>query len=186
MSQGKVPAQIPEQVGSPDKAGAVGLEVGGVHSSPLGRRDAACSRAMLRDEGAGNGSQEIITPRRFGRLNARSTARPRRQPNALRRSDSESRIREIRPSGLMSGRDRQSRTNKCGWFNLVHPVPAYSTPEFRSGSLRLRQEEWHWSASGGSGAAMQTETQPARPVHQQSGWTAEEVCPITCQWLSTF
>src|SRR2546428_12922670 len=47
--------------------------------------------------------------------------------NAQAEPDSESRIREIRPSGLMRGRNRSLRTNNCGRFNLVHPVPAYST-----------------------------------------------------------
>jgi len=104
MSMGQPKTQPAIQAGSSGKAAAVGSEVGGVHSSPIGRRDAACSHASLRGAGAGNGSKEIITPQCFGSPDARSTARPRLQPNASRRSDSESRIREIRPSGLMRGR----------------------------------------------------------------------------------
>src|SRR2546428_1449357 len=50
--------------------------------------------------------------------------------NAQAEPDSESRIREIRPSGLMRGRNRSLRTNNCGRFNLVHPVPAYSTTAY--------------------------------------------------------
>jgi len=85
MSQGKVPTQTPEQVGLPDKAGGVGLEVGGVHSSEAGnwldlwarspearaalketaRRNAACLDATQRSKGAGDGSQEIPTPEKL-------------------------------------------------------------------------------------------------------------------------
>src|SRR5437667_1311263 len=104
MSEGLPNTQPATQAGPSSEVAAVGSEVGGVHSSPLGRRDAACSHAPLRSAGAGNGSQEITTPPCFGSSNARSAAGPRRPPNALRRSDSESRIREIRPSGLMRGR----------------------------------------------------------------------------------
>src|SRR5438128_1709546 len=104
MSEGLPNTQPATQAGPSSEVAAVGPEVGGVHSSPLGRRDAACSHAPLRSAEAGNGSQEITTPQCFGSSNARSAAGPRRPPNALRRSDSESRIREIRPSGLMRGR----------------------------------------------------------------------------------
>ena len=104
MSEGLPNTQPATQAGPSSEVAAVGPEVGGVHSSPLGRRDAACSHAPLRSAEAGNGLQEITTPQCFGSSNARSAAGPRRPPNALRRSDSESRIREIRPSGLMRGR----------------------------------------------------------------------------------
>jgi RNA-directed DNA polymerase len=88
MSQGKEPTQVPEQVGTPDKAGDVGLEVGGVHSSEDGtwldlwamspqtraalketaRRNAACLDAKQRSEGAGDGSKEIKTPEKLQKL----------------------------------------------------------------------------------------------------------------------
>ena len=75
------------QAGSPGEAAGVGPAVGGVRSSDehnwldlwamnpetraylrTARRDAACSHASLRREGAGDGSQEITTPEKLRHL----------------------------------------------------------------------------------------------------------------------
>lgn len=87
MSEATSQAQGPEQAGSPGKAGRVGVEVGGVHSSEdlswldlfalssetrswlkEAQRDAACMEATLRSKGAGDGSQEITTPEKLRKL----------------------------------------------------------------------------------------------------------------------
>src|SRR5438876_4630032 len=120
MSEGLPNTQPATQAGPSSEVAAVGPEVGGVHSSPLGRRDAACSHAPLRSAEAGNGLQEITTPQCFGSSNARSAAGPRRPPNALRRSDSESRIREIRPSGLMRSEERRVGKECRSLWRLEH------------------------------------------------------------------
>jgi len=79
--------QPAEQAGPPGKAVGVGLEVGGVHISDDSswldlwalnpetrtylkstRRDAACPPATQRSKGAGDGSQEIITPQKLWKL----------------------------------------------------------------------------------------------------------------------
>src|SRR5712692_7253345 len=72
MSAEPTKAQRAAQAGSPGEAVAVGLEVGGVHSNG-GRvrpspRDAACSHARQRSEGAGDGSQEITTLQKLRKL----------------------------------------------------------------------------------------------------------------------
>src|SRR5215472_9185491 len=96
MSQEQSRVRTDAQAGNPGKAAAVGPEVGGVRSnddqnwvdlwalSPEYRRqlrevtrDAACSQALPRSKGAGDGSQEITTPESFGNSNARSIAKPR-------------------------------------------------------------------------------------------------------------
>jgi hypothetical protein len=51
--------------------------------------------------------------------------------NATAERGLESRIREIRPSGLMRGRSWRQRTDHYGRFNLQPPAPAYSTTEFQ-------------------------------------------------------
>jgi len=87
MSAEKSQAQSTSQAGSSGEAAGVGPAVGGVHSSAeLGwldlwglspetrahlatvRRDAACSHASSRREGAGDGSQEITTPEKLRHL----------------------------------------------------------------------------------------------------------------------
>src|SRR5690348_3852487 len=87
MSAEQSKAQPVVQAGSPGEAAVVGLEVGGVHSKDelnwldlwglnpqtraylkSYRRDAACSHALQRSEGAGDGSQEIITPTKLQKL----------------------------------------------------------------------------------------------------------------------
>ena len=87
MSQEQSKAQPDAQAGRPGKAAAVGSEVGGVRSnddqnwvdlwalSPEYRRqlrevarDAACSHALPRSKGAGDGSQEITTPQKLRKL----------------------------------------------------------------------------------------------------------------------
>src|SRR4029077_13759141 len=88
MREGKPKTQPVAQAGSPGEAAAVGSEVGGVHSSQDGswvdlwalsaetraclksvwRRNAACSHARQRSEGAGDGSPEITTPQKLRKL----------------------------------------------------------------------------------------------------------------------
>jgi group II intron reverse transcriptase/maturase len=87
MSQEPFKTQTDAQAGKAGEAAAVGSEVGGVHSndelswldlwtlSPQERvrlkevgRDAACSHARQRSEGAGDGSQEITTPQKLQKL----------------------------------------------------------------------------------------------------------------------
>ncbi len=77
MSEEQTKTQPIAQAGSSGEAAAVGSKVGGVNSSSIGRRDAACSHAPQKSKGAGNGSKEIITPKRFGSSNTRCIARPR-------------------------------------------------------------------------------------------------------------
>lgn len=87
MSTEQSKAQPVAQAGPPGEAAAVGSEVGGVHSKDdwswldlwalnpesraylkSARRDAACPHARQRSEGAGDGSQEIITPAKLRKL----------------------------------------------------------------------------------------------------------------------
>lgn len=87
MSREQPKAQPATQAGSPGEAATVGSEVGGVHNkddtswidlwalSPemraylkSFRRDAACSHAPQRSEGAGDGSKEITTPEKLRKL----------------------------------------------------------------------------------------------------------------------
>jgi len=174
MSQEQSRVRTDAQAGNPGKAAAVGPEVGGVRSnddqnwvdlwalSPEYRRqlrevtrDAACSQALPRSKGAGDGSQEITTPEKLRKLQRALYRKAKAEPSyrfwslyseltrrdllehalrlvvanggapgvdgqtidsimatperaveteCLRRSDPESRIREIRSSGLMRGR----------------------------------------------------------------------------------
>jgi group II intron reverse transcriptase/maturase len=87
MSEDKTQAQSAAQAGSTGEAAGVGSAVGGVRSSDehnwldlwamnpetraylrTARRDAACSQASSRREGAGDGSQEITTPEKLRHL----------------------------------------------------------------------------------------------------------------------
>lgn len=87
MSQGKEPAQPAAQAGLSGEAAGVGSAVGGVRSSDdlnwldlwalspemraylkTARRDAACSQASSRREGAGDGPQGITTPAKLRHL----------------------------------------------------------------------------------------------------------------------
>src|SRR2546428_11544215 len=87
MSAEPTKAQRAVQTGSSGEAAAVGLEVGGVHNKDdlrwldlwalnpetraylkAYRRNAACSHAQQRSEGAGDGSQEITTPEKLQKL----------------------------------------------------------------------------------------------------------------------
>src|SRR6266403_2492341 len=126
MSEGKTRTQSSEQAGTPGKAEGVGLEVGVLRSSKeapvmgIERRRGTCS-----DVSRGT----------WPKAPQGDTPRGRKVPdtdsgcggNAKVEPDSESRIREIRPSGLMRGRSRELRTDNCGLFNLIQPAPAYST-----------------------------------------------------------
>src|SRR5439155_194300 len=87
MSAEPIKAQRATQAGSSGEAVAVGLGVGGVHNKDdlswldlwalnpetraylkAYRRNAACSHAQQRSEGAGDGSPEIITPQKLRKL----------------------------------------------------------------------------------------------------------------------
>jgi RNA-directed DNA polymerase len=87
MSQEANQTRTDAQAGTPGKAAAVGPEVGGVHSNdelswvdlwtlrPQDRanlkeiaRNAACSHAWQRSQGAGDGSREITTPQKLRKL----------------------------------------------------------------------------------------------------------------------
>ena len=87
MSASRPQTQSVAQAGSPGKAAGVGSAVGGVHSSDehnwldlwalnpetraylrSARRDAACSHASSRREGAGDGPQGITTPEKLRHL----------------------------------------------------------------------------------------------------------------------
>jgi group II intron reverse transcriptase/maturase len=87
MNEGQPKTQPTVQAGSTGEAAAVGLEVGGVHSNDeaswldlwvlnpetraylkAARRNAACSHARQRSEGAGDGSKEIATPQKLQKL----------------------------------------------------------------------------------------------------------------------
>ncbi len=87
MSEEPTKAQPVAQAGSPGEATTVGREVGGVHNKDdlswldlwalnpetraylkSYRRDAACSHAPQRSQGAGDGSKEITTPPKLRKL----------------------------------------------------------------------------------------------------------------------
>src|SRR2546425_1145956 len=129
MSEGQPKAQPGAQAGSSGEAAGVGLEVGVLRS----REEAPVMGAERR-----RGTCSDVSRGTWPKAPQGDTPRGRKVPdtdcdlggNAQAEPDSESRIREIRPSGLMRGRNRSLRTNNCGRFNLVHPVPAYSTTGF--------------------------------------------------------
>jgi len=126
MSQEQSKTQLAAQAGSPGKTAAVGLEVGVLRSSEetpvtgAERRRDTCPDVS---SGTWPKAPQGDKPRRRKVPNADCGY----GGNAQAELDSESRIREIRPSGLMRGRNRRFRTNNYGRFNLLHPVPAYST-----------------------------------------------------------
>src|SRR5215472_11216072 len=128
MNEGQLKIQPDVQTGSSGEAEVVGREVGVSRSSEeapvmgVERRRGTCpdvSRGTRPKAPQGDTLRGRKVP------NTGSS----RGGNAKAELDSESRIREIRPSGLMRGRNRK-RTNNIGWFNLFNPVPAYSTPGF--------------------------------------------------------
>lgn len=100
MSEGNPKTQSDAQAGAPGKAAGVGLEVGGVHSNDeasgldlwalapetraylkaTARRNAACSHAPPRSEGAGDGSQEITTPEKLRKLQRALYRKAKAQP----------------------------------------------------------------------------------------------------------
>ena len=126
MSEGKTRTQSSEQAGLPGKAEGVGLEVGAPHSS----KEAPVMGVERR-----RGTCSDVSRGTWPKAPQGDTPRGRKVPdtdfdcggNAKFEPDSESRIREIRPSGLMRGRSRELRTDNCGLFNLTQPAPAYST-----------------------------------------------------------
>src|SRR5215468_4944618 len=133
MNEGQPKVQPNAQAGSSGEAEAVGREVGVSRSSEeapvmgVERRRGTCPDAS---RGTRPKAPQGDTLRGHKVPDASSSC----GGNAKAEPGSESRIREIRPSGLMSGRNRK-RTNNLGWFNLFNPLPAYSTAGFK------RQEE---------------------------------------------
>jgi group II intron reverse transcriptase/maturase len=100
MSMEQSKAQPAVQAGTPGKAAAVGLEVGGVHSNDREswldlwalnpetraylnsvRRDATCPQAPQRSKGAGDGSQEITTPQKLRKLQRALYRKAKAQPD---------------------------------------------------------------------------------------------------------
>src|SRR5258705_13470841 len=126
MNEGQPKVQPNVQAGTPGEAEVVGLEVGVLRSSDdapvIGaeRRRGTCSDVS---RGTGPKAPRGDTLRGCKVPDADSGC----GGNAKAEPDSESRIREIRPSGLMRGRNRGLRTDNCGRFNLSQSVPAYST-----------------------------------------------------------
>lgn len=99
MSENKAQTQPAAQAGTPGEAAAVGPAVGGVRNSGehnwpdlwalnperraclrAARRDAACSHASSRREGAGDGSQEITTPEKLRHLQDTLYRKAKAQP----------------------------------------------------------------------------------------------------------
>ena len=99
MSENKPPAQSAAQAGSSGEAAGVGPAVGGVRSSEdlnwldlwamnpetraylaSARRDAACSHASSRREGAGDGPQGITTPGKLRHLQDTLYRKAKAQP----------------------------------------------------------------------------------------------------------
>jgi len=100
MSESKPPAQSIAQAGSTGEAAGVGSAVGGVRSREdlswldlwalnpetraylkSYRRDAACSQASSRREGAGDGSPEITTPEKLRHLQDTLYRKAKAQPD---------------------------------------------------------------------------------------------------------
>ena len=158
MSEREIQAQPSEQAGPPGKAEAVGLEVGGVHSSEeltwfdifahkaetraylkeLSQRHATCLDAMQRSKGAGDGSQEIATPEKLRKLQRALYCKAKAEPKyrfwslygELTRSDLlEQALQLVVRNGGAPGVDGQT----------IESITA--TPETRSQWLeQLRQE----------------------------------------------
>jgi uncharacterized Zn-binding protein involved in type VI secretion len=126
MSQEQSEAQPVVQAGSTGETAKVGLEVGVLRSSGetpvtgVERRRDTCP-----DVSSGTWPKAPQGDKPRGRKVPNTDCG--HGGNAIAELDSESRIREIRPSGLMRGRSRRFRTNNYGRFNLLRPVPAYST-----------------------------------------------------------
>ncbi len=132
MNLDKSIVQPAEQAGSPGKAAGVGLEVGVLHSS-----EETPVMGMERRRGTCPGVSRGTWPT----ASQEDTPRGRKVPNAdcgcggnaEAERGLESRIREIRPSGLMRGRSWCTGTDNNGRFNLSPPAPAYSTAAAREG-----------------------------------------------------
>ena len=125
MSQEQSKAQPAVQAGSSGEAVAVGLEVGVLRSS----EEAPVMGAEQR-----RGTCPGVSRGTWPTASQEDTPRGRKVPNAdcgyggnaKAERGLESRIREIRPSGLMRGRSWCARTDNNGRFNLSPPAPAYS------------------------------------------------------------
>ena len=138
MSESKPQAQSAAQAGSPGEAAGVGSAVGGVRSSDeqnwldlwamnpetraylnSARRDAACSHASSRREGAGDGPQGIATPEKLRHLQDALYRKAKAQPNyrfwslygeLTRRDLLEHALRLVVRNGGASGVDGESLT----------------------------------------------------------------------------
>lgn len=99
MREGRPKTQPDAQAGLSGEAAGVGLEVGGVHSNDdeswldlwalapetraylkASQRNAACSHAPQRSEGAGDGSREITTPQKLRKLQRALYRKAKAQP----------------------------------------------------------------------------------------------------------
>lgn len=125
MNQGQPKVQPAAQAGSPGEAAGVGLEVGVLRSSDEApvtgaeRRRGTCSD-VSRGTRPKAPQGDTLCGRKVPDADCCCGGNAKAEPN------SESRIREIRPSGLMRGR---SRTVIGPWpFNPS--APAYSTTGF--------------------------------------------------------
>jgi hypothetical protein len=178
MSEGQPGTQPPAQAGSPGEAAVVGLEVGGVHSNDelnwldlwalsaqtranlkSAGRNAACSHARQRSEGAGDGSQEITTPQKLRKLQRALYRKAKAEPAyrfwslyseltrrelleyALQVESSLDRAFEYlamkrfgKPdTGNPSVRFDEGSESDGHWFMPFNPsAPAYSTPELKN------------------------------------------------------
>src|SRR6059036_2397099 len=141
MSAEPTKAQPAAQAGSSGEAAAVGLEVGGVHNKDdlswldlwalnpetraylkAYRRNAACSHAPQRREGAGDGSQEITTPEKLRKLQRALY----RKAKALNRTAEYLAMKRLgkpdtgNPSVRFDeGSESVTSTDNCGRFNLT-------------------------------------------------------------------
>ena len=157
MSQGQVPVQSDAQAGSTGQAAGVGSAVGGLRSSEdisgldlwalnpetraylrSARRDAACSHASSRREGAGDGSQERTTPEKLRHLQDTLYHKAKAEPDyrfwslygeLTRRDLLEHALRLVVRNGGAPGVDGQT---------LRHIT---ATPETRSHGLTGLEEE---------------------------------------------
>jgi group II intron reverse transcriptase/maturase len=136
MSENKPQAQSAAQAGSPGEAAGVGSAVGGVRSSDelswldlwamnpemraylrSARRDAACSQASSRREGAGDGPQGIATPEKLRHLQDTLYRKAKAEPGyrfwslygeLTRRDLLEHALRLVRRNGGVPGVDGES------------------------------------------------------------------------------
>ena len=162
--EGQPPARPAAQAGSSGKAEGVGLEVGGVHSNAdlswldlwglnpetrayleAARRNATCTHAPQRNEGAGDGSKEITTPeklRKFQRALYRKAKDHTSECLAMKRLGKPD-------TGNPSVRFDEGSESDGHWRKPFNPsAPAYST----SGAWRMFEGRPYYSHGAPSGA----------------------------------